>query len=128
MTNAAERVERQRGLTAASLAGALVAAFASSACCLGPVLFAALGIGGAGLLVRLEPYRPYFAALTAVLLGAGFYLSYRRPRVSAPQGDGPACDCELPHASRLGRVALWLAAVLVAVMLAFPYLAESLLG
>lgn len=117
----------QGKLTAASIGGAVVAAFASSLCCLGPLLLAALGLGGAGLLVKLEAYRPYFATLTLVLLGAGFYLTYRRPRLApATAGEGPACDCELPRANRLGRVMLWVAAVVVAGFLSFPYLAQVL--
>jgi hypothetical protein len=28
----------------------------------GPLIFALLGLGGAGLLVKFEPYRPYFIA------------------------------------------------------------------
>lgn len=130
MENAAsDSVEPTRKLTAASIGGAVAAAFAASACCLGPLLFAALGIGGAGLLVKLEPYRPYLAALTVALLGAGFYLTYRRPSpVRATAAGSPACDCEQPRAGRLGRVALWIATVVVALVLGFPYLAEILFG
>ncbi len=89
----------------ASAAGAVGAAFLASLCCLGPLVFAALGIGGAGLLVRFVPYRPYFTALTLALLGAGFYFSYRRPRVAAA-AEGPACACEHPKANRFGRMML----------------------
>ncbi len=124
---ASRQVDPTRKLTAASVGGAIVAAFASSLCCLGPLLFAALGLGGAGLLVKIEAYRPYLAALTLVLLGAGFYLTYRRPRLaSAAAEGGPACDCELPRANRFGRVMLWIATVVVAGFLSFPYLAQVL--
>jgi len=120
-------VEPTRRLTAASVGGAIVAAFAASLCCLGPLLFAALGLGGAGLLVKFEAYRPYFAALTLVLLGAGFYLTYRRSGLTpATSTAGVACDCELPKANRFGRVMLWVATVVVAGLLAFPYLAQVL--
>ncbi len=122
-------VEPGKKLSAASMGGAVVAAFASSLCCLGPLLFAALGLGGAGLLVRLEAYRPFFAALTLLLLGAGFHFTYRRPRLApATAAAGPACDCELPRANRLGRVTLWIATAVVAGFLGFPYLAQVLFG
>lgn len=115
----------RRTLTAASFGGAIVAAFASALCCLGPLLFAVLGLGGAGLLVKLEAYRPYFAAVTLLLLGAGFYLTYRRPRLApASASAGPACECALPRANRFGRVMLWIATAVVAGFLAFPYLAR----
>jgi mercuric ion transport protein len=124
---ASSGVEPAKKLTTASIGGAVVAAFASSLCCLGPLLFAVLGLGGAGLLVKLQTYRPYFAALTLVLLGAGFYLTYRRPRLApVTAAEGPACDCELPRANRFGRVMLWVATVLVAGFLSFPYLAQVL--
>ena len=122
-------VQPTRKLTAASVGGAIVAAFAASLCCLGPLLLAALGLGGAGLLVQLEAYRPYFGALTLALLGAGFYSTYRRPRPApATAPAGPACDCELPGANRFGRAMLWAATVVVAGLLGFPYLAPFLFG
>lgn len=122
---AAGPTEPTKKLAAASIGGAVAAAFAASLCCLGPLVFAALGIGGAGLLVRFEAYRPYLATLTVLLLGAGFYLTYRRPRSTrGAVAEAPACDCERPTASRLGPVALWVATVVVVLFLGFPYLAE----
>lgn len=124
---ASRQFDANRKLTAASVGGAIVAAFASSLCCLGPLLLAVLGLGGAGLLARLEAYRPYLAAVTLLLLGAGFYLTYRRPRLAPPAAAaGPACDCELPRANRFGRVMLWIATAVVAGLLSFPYLARVL--
>ena len=120
-------VEPSKKLTAASIGGAVIAAFASALCCLGPLVFAALGLGGAGLLARFEAYRPYFAVLTVLLLAAGFYFTYRRTSLaSSAAAGGPACDCELPGANRFGRVALWVATAAVAGFLAFPYLASVL--
>ncbi len=120
-------VERSKVWSGASVAGAVVAAFASALCCLGPLVFAALGIGGAGLLVKLTPYRAPFAAVTLVLLATGFYFAYRRPAAAAVTNvDAPACTCELPRANRLGRVMLWVATVIVVGLLSFPYLAQYL--
>ncbi|MCM2333333.1 MAG: mercuric transporter MerT family protein [Anaeromyxobacteraceae bacterium] len=122
---AAGPAEPTKRLATASIGGAVAAAFAASICCLGPLVFAALGIGGAGLLVRFEAYRPYLATLTVILLGAGFYLTYRRPRLAGGTAAGNlACDCERPTASRLGRATLWVATVVVVIFLGFPYLAE----
>ena len=106
----------------ASIAGALLSAFLASLCCIGPLLFAVLGIGGAGLLVKFERFRPYFSVVTVVLLGLGFYFTYRKPKVV----EGDACGCEHPTANRAGRVMLWIAVVLVAAFLAFPYIAARL--
>lgn len=39
-------------------AGSILSAFFASACCVGPLILAVLGLVGAELLVKLEPYRP----------------------------------------------------------------------
>lgn len=109
----------------AATATSVISAFVASACCVGPLVFALLGIGGAGFLVKLEPYRPYFVGVTALLLGSGFWLSYRKPAVSS----GADCEvCEVPRLQKTGRVMLWIATVLVAAFLAFPYLAPLIFG
>lgn len=110
----------------ATTAGSVVSAFIASTCCIGPLVFALLGIGGAGLLVKLEPWRPYFVGLTFLLLGAGFYFAYRRPARAAT--DGPACDCPAPRANRAGRVMLWVVTPVVAGFLVFPYVAAWIWG
>jgi len=61
-------------------AGAIGSAIAASICCLGPLALAVLGLGGGALLLKFEPYRPYFLIVTALFLGAAFYLTYRRAR------------------------------------------------
>jgi mercuric ion transport protein len=101
-----------------SLAGALLSALAASSCCLGPLLLAALGAGGAGAFAAMASLRPYILAVTLALLAAGFYLTYRRPRAAA----GDACGCERPRASRAGRVGLWVATALVLLLAASPTL------
>ncbi len=113
--------------TIASVGAAVVSAVFASLCCLGPLVFAVLGIGGAGLLVKFEPYRPYFALLTLLLLAAGFYFTYapaRAPKVAA----GADCACEHPKSNKLGKVMLWMATVLVIGFLVFPYIAAQLFG
>lgn len=97
-----------------TLGGALLAALAASSCCLGPLVLAALGIGGAGAFSVLSAYRPYILVVTAALLGGGFYLTYRKP------AHLDACGCESPKAGRAGRVGLWSATVLVLLFAAAP--------
>lgn len=114
--------------TFAASAGSILSAFLASACCVGPLIFALLGLGGAGLLVKFEPYRPYFMAITFGLLGAGFYFTYRRPRGAqvTSGADGAACDCPAPRTNRAGRIMLWVATALVVGFLVFPYLVPYL--
>jgi mercuric ion transport protein len=110
--------------------GSVLSAFVASACCVGPLLFALLGIGGAGLIVQLEPYRPYLVVTTLAFLGTGFSFSYRRARVAASSGTTPGvtCACPSPRANRAGRTLLWTATVLVAILLASPYVASVIFG
>lgn len=109
-------------------AGSVLTAFLASACCVGPLIFALLGLGGAGLLVKFEPYRPYFIALTFSMLGTGFYFTYRKPSLAntPASASGPACDCPAPRTNRVGRVMLWVATALVGGFLIFPYLVPFL--
>jgi len=101
-----------------SLAGALLSAVAASSCCLGPLLLAALGLGGAGAFATLAAFRPYILGVTAALLAAGFYLTYRTPRAAS----GDACGCERRNTRRAGKVGLWIAAALVLLFAASPTL------
>lgn len=105
---------------AATIGGAVVAALAASSCCLGPLVLAALGIGGAGALAALGAYRPHILGLTAMLLAGGFYLSYRSPRADAPKGDACGCPQPRPKAGRAGRIGLWIATAMVVLLAAAP--------
>ena len=115
---------RSRRLSSLTVAGAVVSGLLASVCCIGPLLLAALGIGGAGLLARFESYRPAFTAATFALLGAGFWLAYRKPKVI----EGDACGCEYPKANRLGRALLWIAAAVAIVFWSAPYIIERIFG
>ncbi|OQW35740.1 MAG: hypothetical protein A4E20_09140 [Nitrospira sp. SG-bin2] len=119
--------------TMASTAGGLLTAFLASICCIGPAVFAALGVGvgatgflanTAGVLKALLPYRPLFIGLTMILLGISFYLAYRKPMV----GDVSCQACVPASGVRPNRWLLWIITSLaVAVMLA-PYWLEFTTG
>lgn len=94
--------DRAKKLT---LGGAILAALAASSCCIGPLVLAALGVGGAGALAALGAYRPYILGVTAVLLAGGFYLTYRKPRAAVAEGDACGCEKPSPKAGRAGRCA-----------------------
>jgi len=104
-----------------AVVGAVAAAVAASACCLGPVLFATIGAGALGAAsLRLEPYRPWFLALTATLLGVAFVTTYRRKPDACADG-----TCA-PSARRATKTLLWVAAALVALLATFPYYSKWL--
>ena len=61
--------------------GAVCTALAAGICCIGPLLFAVLGLStfvSLWLLRFLVPYRNLFFAVTFLFLGVGFYTVYRR--------------------------------------------------
>ena len=98
-------------------------AIAASVCCIGPLVLALLGLGGGALLLKFEPLRPYFLAVTGLLLGGAFYVTYRRPPAEQCE---PGSACANP-ASRKGQMAvLWIVAALVLLLGAFPYYSKYL--
>lgn len=97
--------------------GSVLTAAGASICCIGPVVFSALGVGALGAAAtRFEPYRPVFLTLTAALLAGSFYIVYR------PSGDACAADetCQ-PAPKRTAKIVLWLATLLVILLITFPY-------
>ncbi len=107
-------------LTRAATAGALVAAFGASLCCILPVAVALLGLGSASVAASFEPYRPYFLAVTAVLLAFAFHRAYR------PVACAPGEACALPANRRRNRMLLWIVAVVALGLVAFPLYATWL--
>lgn len=110
-------VRRQRLAAAAGMLAALGAA----SCCVVPFALFTLGVSGAwiGNLTALEPYQPLFAAIAAACLGYGFYLVYRRPKVACAEGS----YCANPSSSRVAKIGLWTALVLVVIAVGFPHIA-----
>lgn len=109
-----------------TLFGSIGAAIGAAVCCLGPVVLVSIGVSGAwiGQLSALEPYRPLFMVIATGFLGFGFYRTYG----GTGRSDGlQTCeeDCEVPKASRINRVTLWVATVVVAGLFASPYLLSA---
>ncbi|WP_394843294.1 cation transporter [Pendulispora brunnea] len=92
-----------------SFGAALLAALAASSCCLVPLVLTALGLGGAAATAVLGAFRPYLFGAAGVLLAAGFYFAYRKPK---------ACGCARPGMK--GRWTWWLASALVLVAALAP--------
>jgi mercuric ion transport protein len=96
-------------------AGAVLAAFGASLCCILPVAVAVLGVGSAALGAKLEPLRPWLAGLTVLLLGFAFYRAYR------PVECAPDEACAVPASRRRTRLVLWLVTAVALALMAFPY-------
>ncbi len=112
--------DRPRRWSVAASVTAMISALAASACCLGPLVLALLGLGGAGFLIKFEPYRPYLMGITVAMLGGGFLLTYRRPKIVVTSS--AECQCARLATAKRAKVVLWIATILVAAFLAFPYL------
>ena len=113
------RKNRDFGAPKWGLVGALTSAFGASACCLGPLAILALGAGGAwaGQLAAMEIYRPLFSVASFLFLGLAFYRVYRKRRMEAC-ASGESCGS---RGKRKERIAVWLVATLVVLLLSFPF-------
>lgn len=91
--------------------GGVLGAILASSCCIGPLVLLTLGVSGAwiGNLTALEPYKPFFIAVTMVFLGLGFWQVYFKPKEACEEGS----YCATPTSDRVVKIALWSATVLV---------------
>ena len=105
--------------------GSVVAAFVASLCCLGPLVLGGIGLGAA-LVATFAPLRPYFLALSTILLVTGFYFVYRKPK-AAEACEGDTCTPG-SRTRRLAKPLLWLATLAVAALGLFPYYGARLVG
>ncbi len=102
----------------AFVGASLLAAIAASLCCILPLVFALGGFAIVGTSAFFESLRPYFLVGTFALLGAGFYLAYRKPKHACEPGSA----CARPRVNRLGRIGLWIATALVVACRGVPVL------
>ncbi len=100
-----------------ALGGAMISSLLAAACCLGPLVLVLLGLGGGWIALAMKPYRPYFLVVTFLLLGASFYLVYRKPVAEC----GPGESCTMPKSRRAGEFLLWIVTVLAILLSTFPY-------
>ena len=98
--------------------GAITGGVLASACCLGPLVVGVLGVGSAGFASAFEPYRPYMLALTVMLLGGAFFMTYRKRTAAACAKDG---SCSTSGPSRRQQGMLWTITVITLAAASYPY-------
>lgn len=110
-----------------SVLGSAAGAVAAWSCCIVPLILFSVGISGVwiGGLTAFAPYQPIFIGIAVLSLGTGFYFAYRRPKAADCQ---PGSFCASPKSDRLTKTALWVCSVMIALAVAFNYVAPSLLG
>ena len=102
----------------AALLAAGAAAIGASVCCVVPLVLVLMGISGAWIstLTALDAWRPWLSALTLLCLGWAFWSLY-----------GPGSGCRTDGACidvsslRRRRAWLWIATIIIAALLLFPY-------
>ncbi|HAU1718442.1 TPA: mercury transporter MerT [Legionella pneumophila] len=106
--------------TIGTLAGAIIGAITASLCCIGPLVFLALGITGAwiGALTQLEFLRPIGIVVTLVFLMLAFWQLYLMPQQCSI--DKP---CAKPDNLRVQRLIFWVITLLLILLLTFPWYA-----
>jgi mercuric ion transport protein len=105
--------------TKAALVGGVMSGIGASACCVGPLLLLSVGIGGAwiGHLTALEPFRPLFIVVTAVLLGLAFWRLYLVPQ-SCATSDG----CAVDRTRNVQRILFWILTPITLGLVASPWI------
>ncbi|MFN3466320.1 MAG: mercuric transporter MerT family protein [Candidatus Brocadiales bacterium] len=99
--------------------GSILTAILASSCCIGPLVLAAIGVGGASFFAPIAKFRPIFIGVTFAFIGASYYFTYGRRKACCP-GESPK--------RRLWtqEVPLWVITALAVGLTAFTYTKEFL--
>jgi mercuric ion transport protein len=118
----APRADR-KGWTATGLTA--LGALAMTSCCILPLILVSLGVTGVfiGQLGALYQYKWITFTFSAVCLAYGFWKAYQ-PVSAADCADG---TCARPINRTLMRSILWIATAIIAIAVAFPYVAPMFL-
>ena len=99
----------------------LLAAIASSLCCIAPLIAIVGGIAGtASAFSWIEPARPFLIGVSIVALGLAFYQAYKPVVVND-------CNCEVTEKKNFinSKGFLWIITVLSILMFSFPYYSNN---
>ena len=111
-------METQKKSNKSLLAG-ILAAFAASLCCITPVLALLGGVGGlAASLSWLDPFRPYFMAMTILVFGFAWYQKLK-PKTAAVDDCG--CEVDEKQSFLQSKKFLGIITVIAGLLLAFPH-------
>jgi mercuric ion transport protein len=121
---AMQTAQQPAGASAPIVAGVL-SAIGASACCAGPLILVALGLGGAWVsgLRALEPFYPVFIGVAVAAFGFAFWRLYVTPRRCAAE-----VACASPKVLRRQRIAFWITLVLAKALILFPFYGPRLLS
>ncbi len=118
--------ETSKRLARWTTAGGILSALGiCAACCLLPFVLVSVGIAGAwvGMLGSLGRYKWILIAVTAALLGYGFYVVYWKAKPTC----AAAPDCKTCRSSRSMRIGLWVGTILAISGIVFEYIEPMLI-
>ena len=101
-----------------SLMGSITASILASSCCIGPMVFALLGVSSAGVISKVEPYRGIILFITIVLLISAFYYTYKKKTFEQCR---VGSYCANPKSDSWNKIILWVSTVTIVIFLTFPY-------
>jgi len=106
-------------------AGSLFGALAMTSCCILPLVLVSLGVGGVWIaqLTALYAYKWYTFTFAAGFIAWGFWKLHRAEAGECRDGT----VCARPVNRRIMKASLWLATVVTAVAIVFPYVAPYFL-
>ncbi|MFT6068078.1 MAG: mercuric ion transport protein [Bacteriovoracaceae bacterium] len=102
--------------------GGIIAAVASSICCVGPLILGAIGVGGASSLLFLEDYRNIILVAVTMLITMGWIMNYRLEQEECKEGS----MCADPKKKRLRRLGLSIGTFIALLFMASPLLLSSI--
>jgi len=96
----------------------VIAAVASSLCCIAPILAIVSGTTGvASSFSWLAPLRPYLIGISALSLGLAFWYAYRKPKMV----DDCGCEPEGKQSILSSKKFLWAVTFISIALFSFPY-------
>jgi len=101
-----------------AITGGLLAAFAASLCCAGPLVLLMLGISGSWIttLTAFAPFRLYFIAIAiGLFIWAGWQI--HRPADKCPEGS----VCAISTNRKQYQIIYWIVVVIAIVLVISPY-------
>jgi len=123
--NLADNPDTERGAWASTMGG-VAGALAMISCCILPLVLVSFGVGGVWIvqLTALYAYKWYTFALASAFIGYGFWKVHRAEQGECRDG----ATCTRPMNRRVMKASLWLAAIVTAVAMIFPYFTPYILS
>lgn len=123
--NLSDKADSERGAWASTMGG-LAGALAMTSCCILPLVLISFGVGGVWIaqLTALYAYKWYTFAFASAFIGYGFWKVHRAEQGECRDG----ATCARPVNRRLMKASLWLAAIVTAVAMIFPYVTPNILS